>query len=426
MHVWILKDGEPLPFQEGRRLLRGSMLARALVDRGHTVTWITSTFVHFDKAELFPGDRVIQHAERYQIHLISAGGYGKNLSLRRYRYYRKYAERLRAYLGQQTQRPDVIVCGFPQIDAAVVGVDYARSRGIPIIVDVRDFWPDSMVALAPRPARPIVRFLLNRQFERSRYVFASATALCAMSQGVLDWAMARGGRTPRRHDVVFPLGYPDGQRSPLPPTATSRALARRCSGKIVLAYAGTFGHTYDVSTIVAAAARLVANGEDRFHVILIGHGPTYDAVVDAARNLENVTFTQWLNSEDVQFLLKHAHVGILPWQGPAGAMPNKFFDYLSAGLPVVSSAQGELNRLIETEQIGAGYTAGDPESLLAAVRAVCANREWLAKQGANARRVFTSRFNERVVYGRFAAHVEEVALLADGRHGAADAGVSCT
>lgn len=384
------------------------MLARALVAQGHTVTWITSTFVHLDKEELFPTDHIVQQGERYQIHLLSAGGYRKNLSFRRYLFYRRYADRLHAYL-RQLPVPDIIVCGFPQIDAAVVGVDYACSQHIPIIVDVRDFWPDGMVDFFPAPVRPLVRILLFRQFQHTRHVFRSATALCAMSHGVLQWAMARASRRAGDNDQVFPLGYPHSPLVPDAPSAAIQSLAQKIASRVSLAYVGTFGHTYDLSTVVAAAEQLAARHDERYHFLLIGRGPSYPAIVAKTRNLPNVTCTDWQGPEAVQFLLGHCQAGILPWKGPAGAMPNKFFDYLAASLPVISSAQGELNDLIMAERIGSCYQADDVGGLLKAIAALCAFSAVTAEHRANARRIFVERFDEELVYTKFSDHIEKVA-----------------
>ena len=397
-----------MPFQKGRRLLRVSMLARALVAQGHTVTWITSTFVHLDKEELFPADHIVQQGERYQIHLLSAGGYRKNISLRRYLFYRRYAARLRAYL-RQLPVPDIIVCGFPQIDAAAVGVDYARSQRIPIIIDVRDFWPDGVINFFPAIARPLVQATLLRQFQHTRHVFRSATALCAMSHGVLHWALARASRRKGDNDQVFPLGYPHPHLVPDAPSNAIRSIAQQVSGRVGLAYVGTFGHTYDLSTVVKAAEQLAARHDQRYHFLLIGRGPTYPAIVAQTRNLPNITCTDWQSPDAVQFLLGHCQAGILPWKGPAGAMPNKFFDYLASSLPVISSAQGELNDLILGERIGSCYRSEDVRGLLKAIEALCGLPTVTAQHRVNARRIFMERFGEKSVYARFSDHIEKVA-----------------
>jgi glycosyltransferase involved in cell wall biosynthesis len=415
VRVWLFKDGEALPVETGSRRMRMAMLADALRRDGHDVHWFHSTFLHGPK-RLFV-DQDVQHsvAPGLTLHLIHAGGFRDNISFERYRFHRRYARRLRAHC-MALPRPDVIVCAFPLIEVASWVVPFARTAGIPVVVDVRDCWPDTIVDVFPPVIRPLARAALDGDFRRTRAVMAEATAVTAMSNGVLRWALSHARRTPRPGDRVFPIGFPGlpaAHESAL--TAALQPWLPALRAKHLFTYVGTFGRTYDVELIVDAARELAPtdNVPHAAHFVLAGSGPRLDHVRRKAHGLPNVTVTGWLDQPDIRALLARSYAGLLPWAGLDDAMPNKFFEYIAAGLPVLSSAAGELAALVEREHVGISFPA-TADGLVDAVNRMSAqdDREVMS---ARARELFSTRFREDLVYREFAAYV--VDLGSQGRGG---------
>ena len=86
-----------------------------------------------------------------------------------------------------------------QARAEISELDAGRARelidaGEPVVVDVRDRWPDIFVEPLPRPLRAIARLLLLSEFRRARYVFRTATAILAVSDGYLEWGLRQAAR----------------------------------------------------------------------------------------------------------------------------------------------------------------------------------------------------------------------------------------
>lgn len=408
MVAWLFKDGESLPVESDTRRMRTGMLAHALVGRGHEVHWFSSTFLHLPKQLFAPQDRCLALAPNYHLHLVHAGSFKRSLSIERYFFYRRYSRRLQAYC-RKLPPPDVIVCAFPLIDVAAWVVRFARQQGIPVVVDVRDLWPDTIVEAMPRLLRPIARGLLARDFRLTRRIFAQADSLCAMSDGVMEWALGYAQRPASVRDRVIPLGFPacasnDGTAAPPP----LDAILTRAGSRPIFVYVGTFGHTYNINVILEAAALLQAMQGDRVQFVLAGSGPLFATIAAKAAGLPNVALTGWLNQSAVRLLLDRATAGILPWSGRPGAMPNKFFDYLSAGLPVISSATGELNEQLSAHGAGTAFDAKDAASLARAVSGLADNAALRQSQASAAQTWFAREFSEAAVYRGFADHLEHL------------------
>lgn len=410
MRVWLFKDGESLPVETNSRRMRTAMLAEELRRQGHDVHWFSSTFMHGPKRVYAPHDVRCDLAPGLTLHLVHAGGFQRNLSLERYRFHRRYARRLRVYCGALAA-PDVLVCSFPLIDVADWAVRYAGDAGIPAIIDVRDLWPDTIVGVFSGWARPLVRAALDQDFRRTGALMRGATAITAMSQGVLRWALGYAERTAQPYDRVFPIGFPQSTGGQAVPALTGRleswlpALASRR----IFTYVGTFGHTYNLRGIIDAARRLAASGDAEAHFVLAGTGPLLQTIRDASRDLPNVSVPGWLEQADIRALLGRSFAGLLPWAGLDDAMPNKFFEYISAGLPVVSSARGELNDLITQERIGLAVPVGEGAALAEVARGLCREPAAQREMARRAAAVFTTRFREDLVYRDFAAHVTALA-----------------
>ncbi|MEO8680298.1 MAG: glycosyltransferase family 4 protein [Vicinamibacterales bacterium] len=407
MTVWLFKDGEPPPVGPEPRRMRMAMLASALAAQGADVHWVSSTFAHVGKRLYSSSDVVLSPDPGYSLHLLHAGQFTRNLSFRRYRFHQRFARRVREY-SRRLPAPDVIVCAFPLIDVAAWAVEYGLAHKVPVVVDVRDLWPDTMVDIFPSLLKPLARIALDRDFRNTRYAFTNATALSSMSHGVLRWALAKIPREQASDDRVFPIGFPartsrPAQSDPGLPEWLSRLASRK-----LFVYVGMLGVTYNLDVVVEAARLLAAQGALDPHFVIIGTGPRLERINAAAATLPNVTAPGWLEQSAIQTILGRACAGLLPWEGIADAVPNKFFEYIAAGLPVVSSAAGELNELILHEGVGKTFSPTNPESLAHAINQMCDDPEQTAAMSARATALFNLRFREDLVYTQFASYVRDL------------------
>ena len=160
MRVWLVTVGEPLPLDPGSpRLLRAGILAERLWERGHQVVWWTSAFDHTAKRHRCAGVKAIQLRERYHLRLLHGPGYRRNVSLARLLDHRAVAHEFSRQAIAETP-PDIIVASFPTIELSAASTSYGLKRGIPIVLDVRDLWPDIFLNILPAWFRPFGQIAL--------------------------------------------------------------------------------------------------------------------------------------------------------------------------------------------------------------------------------------------------------------------------
>jgi glycosyltransferase involved in cell wall biosynthesis len=180
------------------------------------------------------------------------------------------------------------------------------------------------------------------------------------------------------------------------------------SGKVVFTFVGSFGSSYNLRSICEVAETCFSGGDDHVHFVLAGDGDQYMDIVRRAARLPNVTLTGWIGQKALKDLLDASDVGLAPLRSVRDAMPNKPYEYFAAGLPILSSLEGEMETLIDRHDVGFSYRDGDVGGLRELVLAFAADPTRRAKCSRNARALYESRFRAEDIYAKYARHVEEV------------------
>lgn len=422
MKIWLVTIGEPVPIQEGARdrLHRTGYFAHFLADQGHDVIWWTSTFDHFRKKNLFHEDTTLSMNNRLQIRLLYGCDYSTNVSLARFRNHRQIGRKFAALAREEANRPDVIVSGLPTIELCAESVKYARDRGVQTVLDIRDLWPDIFVDVLPSSARWLGRLALAPLFRSVRFALGNCTSIIAVSQGYLDWGMQHAGREPSSNDVVFPLGYSK-------PAVTHGELKRAQAAlqgkgvdfsKSIIWFVGTFGKTYDLRTVIDAARRLDARGMRNAEFVLSGSGENYSALAEHAKGLSNVVFTGWIDAAEIACMMRVAHIGLMAYaKGAPQGHPNKLFEYMSAGIPIVSSLCGETDRLLSREGCGVTYKAEDVDGLAEMLLQLIEDEGRRIIMSGNCISLFEDRYRAEKIAAEMMAYLEQiVATTKPGSH----------
>jgi len=163
----------------------------------------------------------------------------------------------------------------------------------------------------------------------------------------------------------------------------------------------------DLASVLEAAGGRPRGGGTRIRFFIAGSGKRMPQFRQRASSLDNVELTGWLETDAYRRRLGEADVGLLPYSAPKfAAFPNKAFEYFSAGLPTVSSCDGELKDVLEQADAGAFYLHDDVNRLAGLLTRYADDPDWTNLQGANARRLFEDRYDARLCYPLYADFVD--------------------
>jgi glycosyltransferase involved in cell wall biosynthesis len=408
---WLITTGEPLPTDQGNpRLLRTGILAETLVAKGAEVVWWTSSFNHANKFKRHVSLHDLSRGERFQIRLLNGISYPKNVSILRQIANKQVAAAFKRE-AKYAPRPDLIVCALPTLELCRQATRYGEQVGAPVLIDIRDLWPDIFLDVAPDWARRPVRALLNPMYSSARKSLASAYGLIAVSQSYLDWGIAQTQRGLSSRDAVFPLGY---RASHPPQSALDRAQSALLAKGInpecrIFCFIGSFGHSYDLETVINAARQLRHDGNKNLQFVFAGEGEYGDRWRAMAEGLDNTKFVGWLDAPGVMSLMQQSVAGLLAYRTTAKqSLPNKLFEYMSAGLPVLSSLAGESTEVIRRSGCGLYYDSGDTQALINSVLRLANDEKLRAEMSARCLTVFRRDYSAEKIYGQMAEFFDEI------------------
>lgn len=411
MKVWIVEIGEPLPLEENVRLHRYGNYSKYLAEQGHEVTWWTSSFSHAIKKHLVEEDSV-KVVDGVELRLIKGIGYSRNISLSRIQHQKHFAEEFfkqAEQLIQSNNRPDIIMAPIPTVDGAYAAVTLGKKHNIAVIADVRDLWPDEIRDLAPVPLRGLASWFLKKSYNKMQYVCKNASCIVGVSQSYLEYGLAQAGRPQSPRDFVFPLGY---QIQNFDKEQKSKAEEwwkglNVPSQAFKICFFGTIGKFFDLDTVLEAAKEL---GPD-FYFVLGGDGSALEAYQNksAQMGLKNVKFTGWLKGPQIQLVMKNSQAGLAPYSVDAKmSLPNKPFEYMSAGLPVISSIQKELKQILVNHEAGLTYLADSKKELISSILKLKHNPDLCTQMGRNSYQLFLKEFTTERVFAKATDKLQDI------------------
>lgn len=302
-------------------------------------------------------------------------------------------------------RPDIVIGSSPQLFAATAAQHLARRFGTPFVLEVRDLWPESLVAAGGRkgPAYHALDRIARRLYVQSQriVVLAEGTARYLEAHGVPGTKLVH---VPNGVDVhlVQPLTE-IGRRGQADPTHAEVSDPRAVS-PATLVYAGAHGPANGLEVVLDAAQRLVG-GTRSVRFLLIGDGPAKAELVAEAgrRRLHNVEFHDPVPKQQLASLLAAADGGLMLLRdSPLFAFavsPNKLFDYLAAGIPVVCNVPGEVGGLLAASGGGVQATDAGGAALAAAVDRLLALSAEVRRGMGRSGREWVERTHSREVLG---------------------------
>jgi ribosomal protein S18 acetylase RimI-like enzyme len=192
------------------------------------------------------------------------------------------------------------------------------------------------------------------------------------------------------------------------PVQDATLLQEKGPGEVWAVFAGTLGQNYDVETLLRASA-LLGERAPQVKIVIAGEGPLLPRVRQFVRDhaSHNVIYIGKIPPETLPGLYAKCDIGLCAYRpGSTVALPDKAHDYMAAGLPMVSSLKGELERLLQTRRIGIQYAAGDARSLAASLELLAGDGS-LRRQLAENSYECAAQFDRRIQYSQFVAVVEK-------------------
>ena len=305
-----------------------------------------------------------------------------------------------------SEKYDLVFATTTPLTAGIPGIFARWLRGKPFVFEVRDLWPELPRAMGAI-RNPLVLWALSA-LEWSSY--HSANRLIGLSPGIVDGIAERG--IPLDRITLIPNGC---DLDIFSSTTEKRAPDGVLGSDLIAIFAGTHGVANGLDAVLDAAVELQSRGRGDIKFVLIGNGKLKPELMERARRqiLNNVIFLEPVNKAKLAQLMARADIGLqILADVPAfyfGTSPNKFFDYIAAGKPVLNNYPGWLAEMIIEFKCGFAVQPRDPRAFADAMEAAAADRAQLALMGENALKLARDQFDRRNLADRWVDCLESAA-----------------
>lgn len=327
--------------------------------------------------------RELLYSGKMMIYRFSLFREGKNPVLRAFRYVLACVKHF--YFGCRTKDADVIfVDSTPPIQGAMA-VMVKKVTGVPVVYNLQDIFPDSLVGTGLAKKGGIL-WKIGRKIED--FTYRNVDKIIVISEDFKRNIMAKGVPE-EKIEVIY--NWVD-EKAVVPIEKKNNPLFEELGisrDLFHVVYAGNLGHAQNVQVLLDCAKRL--RNERGIEFVVLGTGGLKEEYEKYAREneLNNVKFFPLQPMEKVAQVYSMADVALVSCKKGLGgsAMPSKTWSILSAGTPVVCSFDkgGDLQRIIEDNQLGLFSEAGDVEGLVENVLFFYRNKEICREYGKNGR-----------------------------------------
>lgn len=395
---------------DGGKNSRFSYLAEKLAQlQNVSVELISSSFSHDNKKKR----NEIPKDFNFSVKLIDEPGYKKNVCLERFYSHYVWGKSVIKYLKGR-KKPDVVYCAVPSLTGPNEVAKYCNKNNIPFIIDIQDLWPEAFQMVFNVP---IVSNIIFTPFNYlANNIYKHADVVCAVSDTYVNRALKVNKNVNKGYTVFLGTelktfdknttkeivvegnnttqkrGVQDWDRVP-------EKIEKR-KNEIWLAYCGTLGSSYDLTTAIKAVS-MFNQSEYDVKFIVMGSGPKSEEFIECARK-ENINeiFTGNLNYSDMCSILVKCDININPISsGAAQSIINKHADYAASGLPVISTQESEeYRRLVSSYEMGFNCNNNDVADLFVKIELLVKDEELRKSMGKNARRCAEERFDRAKTY----------------------------
>lgn len=342
-------------------------LAKGLASRGHEVTVITG-FPNYPSGKIAPGYRQRWRSREMdgavEVHRVPLFADHSQSALRRTLNYGSFALSS-ATMRRVSRGVDVVYVYATQMTAGLGPWLWRISGGRPYVLHVQDLWPDSVIGSSMITRGALAQTMASMLAVWLRSAYRRASAVIGIAPTMVATLQARGVPRGRAHLVY---NWADSAE----PAVGTRS--EEAGERVRIVYAGNVGDMQDLGTAVRAAH---ASADAGLELTIVGDGVAKDGLraLVAEIGALNVRFEDPVPRERMRQVYRRTDFALVSLRDmPAfrGTIPSKFQAAMAAGVPVITTVQGDLRRLVEEDRVGLAADAENVASLEAAFRAASA------------------------------------------------------
>lgn len=354
------------------------------VEQGHEVTVVTSIYSKSDlKADKLIED---QEFEGIKVKVLNVIIDNKQPFLKRIWSFLKFSL-LSSYYAMKLPA-DIVIASSGPITIGLPGLIAKYLRGRKLVFETRDLWPEGAIELGIIKNKTIQNFAY--WFEKVCY--NASSFIITLSPGMTQNIKKRFGFN-KVDDVTNAANIELFSES----KDFKDTFLKRKSFAI---YTGNIGIVNNSVWLYNAAKELRKLGRDDIKILLIGEGQQREELEELVKKEGIINFIRLglMPKNDLVGYVQNAFVSLVPLKGSPvldTSSPNKFFESLAAGVPVVQNTQGWMKDFLTQHKVGYTLDPNNPKELALKLIEMHDNPIETERMGANALNVAKKNFDKK-------------------------------
>lgn len=382
--------------------------ARQWVADGHTVDVLTSV-PNFPEGEVYEGyENRLTKEERDDIRVTRVPMYvspNKGI-LRRTLSYVSFMISA-CWYARRLPTPDALVATSPQFFAALAGYFVAWWKNVPFVLEIRDLWPESVVAVGAMTRNLVIRF-----FEWvERLLYRKADHIVVVTKAFKE-AIAEKGIARNKISVIKNGIDVARWEGPLDEEYLAELQRKHdLQNRFVASYIGTLGMAHRADVLLEAA-RHCDDPDIVFMVVGTGAKRGELEARQAELQCSNFRLVDKVPKETVPYLLALSDASVVHLRDIPlfeTVVPSKMFEAMATHTPIILGVRGEARTIVKNAEAGIPIPPEDPEALVEAARRLKENPELRAEMAENAYEHVRAFYDRESLAREYAALLERVA-----------------
>lgn len=384
---------------------RSYEMAQALDGAGHTVHMVCGSNAVGNSGLDGPfvkGRRngIVDGIEVTELEIEYANDYG---ILKRFFAFINYAAKSIKIVFER--RYDLVFATSTPLTAGIPGIIAKWFRKTPFVFEVRDLWPELPHAMGAI-TNPVV---LAGMSGLEKISYMTADGCIGLSPGIVEGIKRRSASD--KPITLIPNGCDIGLFERSVKYSAKKTYTK--DDPFIALFCGAHGLANGLDAILDTAAILKAREIDNIKILFIGEGREKERLILRAQNegLTNVEFRSGMPKTDLVQILHSVQVGLMILKNvPAfyrGTSPNKFFDYIACGLPVLTNYPGWLASIIEEHKMGLAVEPDSPDHFADALITMCNDPDGLERMSEQSLQCATDQFNRAALSTDFVDFLEK-------------------
>ena len=351
------------------------------INLGHSVTIITGV-PNFPKGIIFKGYRNKFFQEEYieNIHVKRVWTYvaaNKGFLIRIIDY---LSFMFSSFIcGIFTKKHDVIIATSPQFFTLISGFLISKVRNTPLVIEIRDLWPESVIALGAVKKN---NFLIKILFRIANYIYKKADIIVVVTDSFKKHLTNLNIN--EKKIVVIKNGF-NFKRNLIPDKTETevKALYNLNTSNFVVSYIGTVGMAHGVDIVLRTAKKI-----KNVTFFIVGEGAEKEKLIKQCKkiNIRNIKFIDNLDWQEIVNINQIIDVNLIHLKDLEifkTVIPSKIFESMALGKPILAGLSGESLELIQRSNSGLKVVQDDENSLIERIRFLKSNKQLLQSLSKN-------------------------------------------